>query len=119
MFTVDRLIKESPHSFANIYLIEQYYVQDSLPDYSRIDELIQGLSGSIKDTPYMIDLQAKLKEKKELNRQSLHTISCTDKNGKTIGWKEMKDKYILLDFGQAGTKRAWRHKIHWSTYRRH
>ena len=70
MFTVDRLIKENPHSFANIYLIEQYYVQDSLPDYSRIDELIQGLSGSIKDTPYMIDLQAKLKEKKELNRQS-------------------------------------------------
>ena len=98
MFTVDRLIKENPHSFANIYLIEQYYVQDSLPDYSQIDELIQGLSGSIKDTPYMIDLQAKLKEKKELNRQSLHTISCTDKNGKTIGWKEMKDKYILLDF---------------------
>ena len=27
MFTVDRLIKENPHSFANIYLIEQYYVQ--------------------------------------------------------------------------------------------
>lgn len=64
MFTVDRLIKENPHSFANIYLIEQYYVQDSLPDYSRIDELIQGLSGSIKDTPYMIDLQAKLKERR-------------------------------------------------------
>ena len=62
MFTVDRLIKENPHSFANIYLIEQYYVQDSLPDYSRIDELIQGLSGSIKDTPYRPTSQAEGKE---------------------------------------------------------
>lgn len=106
MFTVDRLIKENPHSFANIYLIEQYYVQDSLPDYTRMDELIQGLSGSIKDTPYMIDLQAKLKEKNELNRQSLNTISCTDKNGKSIGWKEMKDKYVLLDFWASWNKES-------------
>lgn len=106
MFTVERLIKENPHSFANIYLIEQYYVQDSLPDYTRMDELIQGLSGSIKDTPYMIDLQAKLKEKNELNRQSLNTISCTDKNGKSIGWKEMKDKYVLLDFWASWNKES-------------
>ena len=54
----------------------------------------------------MSDLQAKLKEKNELNRQSLNTISCTDKNGKSIGWKEMKDKYVLLDFWASWNKES-------------
>ena len=34
--------------------------------YNHIDQLIKGLSGIIKDTPYIIELQNKLSEKKEL-----------------------------------------------------
>lgn len=106
MFTVDNLIKENPHSFTNIYLLDQYYAKNSLPDYSRADELVQGLSGKIKDTPYMIDLQAKLKEKKEQNRQTVSMINSIDKNGKNVTWRDMKDKYVLLDFWASWDKES-------------
>lgn len=80
MTAVDSLIKTNPSSYSNIYLIDKYYVQDSLPDYNHIDQLIKGLSGIIKDTPYIIELQNKLSEKKELTEHRyVSNISCTDK----------------------------------------
>ena len=104
---VDSLIKAHPQSYTNIYLIDKYYVQDSLPDYSHIDQLIKGLSGVIKDTPYMIDLQNKLSEQKELaDHRYIPNISCTDRNGKTVSWNSVKGKYVLLDFWASWNKES-------------
>lgn len=112
MAAVDSLIKTNPHSYSNIYLIDKYYVQDSLPDYNHIDQLIKGLSGIIKDTPYIIDLQNKLSEKKELtDHRYVSNISCTDRKGKTINWNSVKGNMSFWIFGQAGTKKALPHKI--------
>lgn len=107
MTAVDSLIKTNPHSFTNIYLIDKYYVQDSLPNYEQISQLVKGLSGIIKDTPYIIDLQSKLEERTGLTEHRLvSSISCTDKNGKTINWNNVKDKYILLDFWASWNKES-------------
>lgn len=107
MAAVDSLIKTNPHSYSNIYLIDKYYVQDSLPDYNHIDQLIKGLSGIIKDTPYIIDLQNKLSEKKELtDHRYVSNISCTDREGKTINWNSVKGKYVLLDFWASWNKES-------------
>lgn len=107
LVTVDSMIKANPHSYTNIYLIDKYYVQDSLPDYKHIDQLIKGLSGVIKDTPYMIDLQNKLSEKTDLaDNRYISNISCTDKNGKTINWSSVKNKYVLLDFWASWNKES-------------
>lgn len=107
LYAVNALIKENPYSYANIYLIDKYYVQDSLPDYTEIGELIKGLSGSIKDTPYMIDLQAKLDERSKLSSSRMvNNISCQDKNGKLVLWSDLKDKYVLLDFWASWNKES-------------
>ena len=107
MAAVDSLIKTNPHSYSNIYLIDKYYVQDSLPDYNHIDQLIKGLSGIIKDTPYIIDLQNKLSEKNELtDHRYVSNISCTDREGKTINWNSVKGKYVLLDFWASWNKES-------------
>lgn len=107
MAAVDSLIKTNPHSYSNIYLIDKYYVQDSLPDYNHIDQLIKGLSGIIKDTPYIIDLQNKLSEKKELtDHRYVSNISCTNREGKTINWNSVKGKYVLLDFWASWNKES-------------
>ena len=107
LVTVDSMIKANPHSYTNIYLIDKYYVQDSLPDYKHIDQLIKGLSGVIKDTPYMIDLQNKLSEKTDLaDNRYISNISCTDKNGKTINWSSVKNKYVLLNFWASWNKES-------------
>ena len=82
-------------------------VQDSLPDYNHIDQLIKGLSGIIKDTPYIIELQNKLSEKKELTEHRyVSNISCTDKKGKTVNWNSVKGKYVLLDFWASWNKES-------------
>lgn len=97
--TIDSLITNNPTSYTNIYLIDKYYVHDSLPNYHRIKELIDGLSGTIKDTQYMMELQGKLEEKTKINHhQTITSISYPDKNGKKIDRNDLKDKYVLVDF---------------------
>lgn len=96
---VDSLILEDPYSFTNLYLIDKYYVQDEQPDYTKIQKLIDQQSGIIKDTPYIVDLQAKLNAINEKNKnQSIYTMYGHDRQGKTISWNKVRDKYILIDF---------------------
>lgn len=104
---VDSIIKTNPHSYTNIYLIDKYYVQDSLPNYEQISQIVKGLSGIIKDTPYIIDLQNKLDENAtQTEHRLISSISCTDKNGKIINWNNVKDKYVLLDFWASWNKES-------------
>lgn len=99
MAAVDSLIKSNPHSYTNIYLIDKYYVQDTLPNQEQLTELIKGLSGIIKDTPYIMDLQTKLEGQPTVtNNRTVSNITCTSKDEKTVNWNSVKDKYILLDF---------------------
>ncbi len=96
---VDSLIKNRPFSFTNIYLINKYYTQDTLPKHEKMEELVKGLSGAVKDTPYMLDLQGKLEDMQEAaERRTVTSLTCKDKDGKLIGWNNLKNKYILLDF---------------------
>lgn len=105
--TVDSLITRNPESFTNIYLINKYYIQDSISDYDRVKELVNGLSGIIKDTPYITDLQAKLEDKENQgNHRSVNPISMPDKNGTLVGRYDMKDKYVLLDFWASWNKES-------------
>lgn len=107
MTAVDSLIKTYPQSYTNLYLIDKYYVQDSLPDYAHIDQLVKGLSGVLKDTPYIIGLQNELKEKAELtDGRLISNISCTDKDGRTLNWNSLKGKYVLLDFWASWNKES-------------
>lgn len=91
----DSIIRANNHSFTNLYLIDKYFVQDSLTSHNEIEELINSQFGTIKDTPYLTDLQKKLKTQK---LQSIHTLNNFDKEGKNIRWNTIKDKYTLIDF---------------------
>ena len=41
----------------NLYLIDRFFVKDSLTDNQTITDLINNQFGFIKDTPYINDLQ--------------------------------------------------------------
>lgn len=98
-FKVDSIIRSNGHSFINIYLIDKYFVHDSIPDYDKIKELINRMSGTLKDTPYMMNLQAKHESltKYDSNR-SVYALQNKDKDGKNFNWSNIKGKYILIDF---------------------
>ena len=92
---VDSIIQKNNHSFTNLFLIDKYFVQDSLTSYNKIEELINSQIGIIKDTPYMTDLQNKLKNQK---LQSVYALNNKDRNGENFKWNTIKNKYVLIDF---------------------
>ena len=95
---VDSLIQANPQSYSNIYLIDKYYVRDSKPDYKHLQNLIKGLSGIIKDTPYMLLLQGQINNLATTKSSSIHLISGHDRKSEAFKWSTIKDKYILIDF---------------------
>lgn len=98
-YKVDSIIRKNGYSFTNIYLLDKYYVHDSLPDYKKIKDLISGMSGIIRETPYVMNLLGKIEylTEKESNR-SVYTLANKDKKGRNISWSNLNNKYILIDF---------------------
>ena len=92
---VDSIIRTNNQSYTNLYLIDHFFVKDSLTNNQTIIDLINSQFGFIKDTPYISDLQKKLKTQ---HSKHINSLNNKDKFGKTFRWSTLKDKYILLDF---------------------
>lgn len=98
MEQVDSFILSNPHSFTNIYLIDNYYTRNPSADFTHLEELTNNLYGIIKDTPYMTILQGKVESlKKPQNNQSILALQAFQKNGKNLKWGELKDQHIVLN----------------------
>ncbi|MGP1477443.1 MAG: thioredoxin-like domain-containing protein [Phocaeicola sp.] len=95
---VDTFIKNNPRSYANVFLIDRFYAHDSTPDYKHIIELIQSLNGNVQDTRYLTDLLAKAKEQKGDENKYINLFNEPDKDGKTIDFRDLKNKYVLVSF---------------------
>lgn len=95
---VDSLIRANNYSFTNLYLIDKYYVKDSLPNYKHLEELIESLGGIIKDTPYFMTLLPKVEKLNNNRVQSIHTLIGKDRKGEDFKWGNIRDRYILIDF---------------------
>ena len=99
MHVVDSLIETNNESFTNLYLIDKYYTAENQSNYKHLEELIEGQSGIIKDTPYIMLLQPKLENQNNTSRaKSVHSLSGEDREGKAFKWNDIRDKYILIDF---------------------
>lgn len=99
MGKVDSLIQTNSYSFTNLYLIDKYYTRSNTIDYGHLEELIERQSGIIKDTPYILELQKKMKSFTGMNQnQSIHVLTGKDREGKDIQWPTNRDNYILIDF---------------------
>lgn len=99
MQAVDSCIQAHPYSFTSLYLIDQYYVQDTLPSTEHLKKLIQGLSGRLRDTYYISELIGQLDNWTAPHSPTRLThISFKDKNGKFISLNALRDKYVLIDF---------------------
>ena len=92
---VDSIIRTNNQSYTNLYLIDKYFVKDQQTDNQTIVDLINSQMGFIKDTPYMNDIQKKLKRQ---SSRYINTLSNRNKEGKLFRWPTLKNKYILIDF---------------------
>lgn len=92
---VDSIIRTNNKSYTNLYLIDRFFVKDSQTDDQTIANLINSQIGFIKDTPYMSNLQKKLKPNVS---KHISTVNNKDKAGKPFKLATLKNKFILLDF---------------------
>ena len=92
---VDSIIRTNNQSYTNLYLIDKYFVKDQQTDNQTIVDLINSQMGFIKDTPYMNDIQKRLKRQ---SSRYINTLSNRNKEGKLFRWPTLKNKYILIDF---------------------
>jgi hypothetical protein len=95
----DTFITQHLNSPASVYLLHKYFVLQPQPDYARIRQLMEGMTGELRDRPYLIDLQKRL-----------DNIAATD-SGKTVPYfrirkpdgkdairSEFGGKYLLIHF---------------------
>ena len=104
---VDSIIQKNSFSFTNLYLLDKYYVNQPSPSYHKIKTLINGMGGIIRETPYMMNLQAKIEQNsnKDKNR-NVYNLIIKDRKGKNIQWTSIRDQYILLDFWASWDKNS-------------
>lgn len=99
MKAVDSCILAQPYSLTNFYLINRYYVQDSLPDIERLKGVLKGVSGQLKDTHYLSELIGQIKDWPLPNStKRLSYISYPDKDGRFFNSGSMRNKYVLINF---------------------
>lgn len=101
-------IRKHPQSFLSAYLIDKYFIQVKEPDYKKIEELINSLSGTIRDCRILTVAQEDIKRnQKETNYVSYFT--CKDRNGKFVGITENKN-FTLLNFWASWDKESCEQK---------
>ena len=95
----EAFIRSHPNSLASIYVLDKYFVQKSVPDFSKIKELAEQMAGSLKDRLYMEHLFEYLESYEKVSvgkTASFFQIPGID--GKDIRRIDFKDKYLLLYF---------------------
>ena len=95
---VDSLIQTNNNSFTNLYLIDKYYIKDSLPNYRDLEKLIESQSGIIKDTPYLMTLSPIIEDLNNNRLQNVHTLNGKDRKGQDFRWGNIRDRYTLIEF---------------------
>lgn len=92
-------IHSHPFSLVSIYLLKHYFVETPTPDIKRIQKLIEGMSGELKDRPYIIALD------EQLNQEALVEVGklapyfrVKDQDGTIITRTKFNKHYLLINF---------------------
>lgn len=97
--SAEAFIQRTPDSFINLYLMDEYFTHDSVPDIPRMKRLIEGMSGVLKDTPYLTTLSNKLEQmEKARNQKYLNLVSYTDHKGRRFTAADIRDSYVCVHF---------------------
>lgn len=92
-------IQTHPFSLVSIYLLDHYFVQKPDPNFEQIQKLMDGMSGELKDRPYITKLQEAVKanEKAKIGNNFPY-FRLSNVKGKKITRSDFKSKYLLVHF---------------------
>jgi peroxiredoxin len=96
---VDSFIHKNPSSPVSVYLLDTYFVKKAQPDYGKIKQLMEAMTGQLRNKPYVEKLKAiiDLSEKAEQGK-IVPSFGVPDTNGKKTTYTSLDSKYILIHF---------------------
>ena len=86
-------------SLTSIYVLDKYFVQQTSPDFRRIERLIENMTGDLKDQTYIkeLSLYIETQEKVEQGKAAPY-FQLPNLVGEKVNRTDFKDKYLLLCF---------------------
>lgn len=95
----ENFINNHPTSLVGVYLLDHYFVQKPQPDFNKIDEIVKGMAGELKDRPYMSKLLNTIQssESSTIGKTAPY-FHTTNLKGKSINRLTFKDKALLIHF---------------------
>lgn len=92
-------IAKHPLSLTNIAIIQDYLVWQNKPPYEIIEDIINGLPGTLKDRQNIEEITSKLAsaQRAQVGKSSLF-FNLSNMKGKFVDKKEFDKKYLILYF---------------------
>lgn len=97
----ETFIRQHHSSLASIYLLDKYFVQQAEPDYTKIKQLIEMLTGELQDRPYFERLNTIITQadKSRTGKFAPYFYLPNLKGVKlSRNSDKLKDKFLLLHF---------------------
>ncbi|KAA6332491.1 Thiol-disulfide oxidoreductase ResA, partial [termite gut metagenome] len=96
---VDSFIHKNQTSPISVYLLDTYFVKKAQPDYARIKQLIEVMSGELRDRPYMEKLMEFVEQAEKAEPEKvIPSFNLLDINNKKVSYTTLDSKYILIHF---------------------
>lgn len=97
----EAFIRQHHSSFVSIYLLDKYFVQKEAPDFVKIKQLIDVMTGILQDKPYIEDLESYIGELDKANvGKYAPYFNLPNAKGEKLSRSSdiFKEKYLLLNF---------------------
>lgn len=94
----EEFIRLHPNSHVSAYLINQYFVQVASPNTEKIEQLIEPLTGEIKDSRILSTVLKAFPSENNTSKTYLTYTSIKDRSGKYVSWKtDAKYSLVLIN----------------------
>ena len=97
----ETFIRQHNSSLASIYLLDKYFVQTPQPDYTKIKEITESMTGALLDRPYIENISDYIDQLEKVTvGKSAPYFSLPNKKGEKLSRsaEKFRDKYLLLNF---------------------
>lgn len=97
----EEFIKQHPSSYVSIYLLDKYFVQKEAPDFTKIKNLIELMTGVLQDKPYIERLNETIPQlEKSMIGKYAPFFSLPNAKGEKItrSSEPFKQKNLLINF---------------------
>lgn len=109
--TVEKMIRENPSSFLNIYLLRHYFVEKETVDYAKVKQLISLMNGKLRDDAFIFALNelADSKEQVAIGRYAMG-FNTPDAKGVSQSMGNYNNQVLLIHFWASWNGTNNRHK---------